>query len=128
MSETFSRLPGLALRLLLRVFLTLFAALCGFAAAATIAVAFFISPDAGLAGAAEVVFYGAAGALLFGVAAGFIVSRLGSRALVLASLAAAIVLAVLFARVLWNQREAEEASPAMPQPRAVTEPAPEIAP
>lgn len=130
LTETSSaRRSGFALRLLLRVFLTLSAFLCGFAAAAMLAVAFFISPHAGLAGGAEVVLYGTGGAILFGVAAGFIVARLGSRALMLASVVAAIVLAALLVGGVWNQRETEEASPAMSsQPRPVTEPAPETAP
>lgn len=114
-------------RAMLRIFLTLFAALLGFAAAAMLAVAFLISPHAGLAGGAEVVFYGAAGAVIAGVAAGFMVSRLGTTTLVWAALLAAIIFVTLFARVLWLQQSADDASSALPaDPRPVTKPAPDV--
>lgn len=132
MSETFTAAAtqrgGVALRLLLRVFLTLFAALCGFAAGAALSSAVLISSHAGLAGAAEAVFYGGVGAIVAGAGAGFIVFRLGSRTLLLASGAAAIVLVFLLARALWSQGPTEEAAPAASQPRPVTEPAPVVLP
>jgi hypothetical protein len=81
---------------LLRVFLTLFATVCGFTAGAMIGAAVLVSPDAGLAGGAEVVFYGAAGAIIAGIAGGFAVRRLGRRVLAWTALAAALVLGVLF--------------------------------
>jgi hypothetical protein len=95
-------------------------AACGFAAAAALSAAFLVSRDAGLAGAAEVLFYGIGGALVAGIGAGYGISRLGPRALSRTAIAAAFVLAVLIARAVWMQRAENAAAP--PQPLRTTLP------
>jgi hypothetical protein len=109
----------------LRAFLVLFAALAGLAAAAAMASAFVISRNAGLAGAAEAVVYGAAGALVAAVLAAIALRRTGARVLSGLSLAAAALLVVLFAWALWNQQATDSVSPPSPaQPTTTTKPVP----
>jgi hypothetical protein len=92
-------------------------AACGFAAAAAISGTFLVSRDAGLAGAAEVLFYGIGGALVAGIGASYAVARLGSRALSRTAFAAGLVLAGLIGRAAWIQRAENAAAPPLP-PRA----------
>jgi hypothetical protein len=98
----------------LRSFLVLVTAACGFAGAAAISAAFLVSRDAGLAGAAEVLFYGIGGALVAGIGAGYGVARLGSRALSRTAFAAGFILAVLIAGTAWIQRAENAAAPPLP--------------
>lgn len=107
-------------RALLVLFLTFFSALAGFGAGAFAASMFLIAPGAGLAGATEAVVYGTIAAVAAGIAAGFLLPRLSIRTLGRASIAAIILLILLVAWRLWNDRAAYETSSPLPT-RAITE-------
>ena len=109
------------MHVLLRLFLILVAMLCGFAMAAMIGANFLVSRESGLAGATEVLFYGIAGAILMGLAAGYVIFRLGQKTLAWVSLLAALLLGALIAMAFWNQREELEYMP----PSPVTQTGPE---
>lgn len=114
---------GRALRILLRVFIVLAAAIVGFFVIGRLAGAFLIPPGAGLAGAAEAVLYGAAGALIAG-AAGVALARLSGKVLPRISLAMALVLILTIVGavwMVWGERANNVASP-QPEPRAATDP------
>jgi hypothetical protein len=119
------RAQGAVLRFLLRAYLVLSAALAGFTAGAALSSAFVISRDAGLAGAAEAVVYGAGSALIAAVLAAITVRRMDGRVLSSLSLAAGVLLVLLFVWALWNQQVSDGAPPPSPAPPVTaTEPAP----
>lgn len=109
------------MRLVLQIFVVLCAALTGFAAGGALSAAYFVSPGAGLAGGAEVLFYGAAAALIAAVVAGFEVARMGGRTLVRLSVAAALFATTLLVWALLNQQGKDGDTVSVPtQPRTTS--------
>ena len=100
---------GAVRRFLLRACLVLFAGLAGFTAGAALSSAFFISPDSGLAGAAEAVVYGAGGALIAAVVAAITVRRIEGRTLSHLSLTAGVLLFLMFGWALWSRQGSDGA-------------------
>jgi hypothetical protein len=116
-----SQSSGVVLRVLLRAIVVVAATPIGFVAAAYIATATVIRADAGLAGGAEVLFYGVIGALIASVVAGILVYRLRLPVLIRSSLVAALLLGLLAAWVLWSWPASQAPSTSSgAQPRATT--------
>jgi len=116
-----SQPSGIVLRVLLRTIVVMAAALVGFGAAAYLAVATVIRADAGLAGGAEVLFYGLMGALIASITAGIVVYRLRLSWLIRTSVVAALLICLLAAGALWSWPASETSSTSSgAQPRTTT--------